>query len=883
MPLKLHRHQQVERLDAALAQGLLRTSPDDPFAAVPVVVGSRGMERHLRHSLATRLGASMQLEFLFPENAFRTAARALLAGRTDIAWKASDASVDPWQGPALAFRVLATLRRRMAGSDFHDVARYLGEQGPAVGPRELRFAQDTALAVERLLSDRPDDARQWAESPASAPVGHRWLAHVLRDLEAGAPESTARLLARLEQLPSLGCREAVHVFGLSTMRPGDKRRLVALARHLDLHLYALAPSREWIADLASPAGLRRELRDAKDPRAVEELLQRLGADNELLAAHAGPSRDLQGWLEQTGYEEEHVESSFEDKPGLLAALQRWVDEAGPNPEAPGGKWTEALAEETATSKGVASVEIHRSHGALRQCEVLRDALVRRFASDPTLEPRHVLVMTPDLATYGPLLSAVFERSPALPAQLHDLGLKATNPLAELVLELLRLSWDRVTAGDLLSLAARRHVAARFELTEDDVAALRAEVRDSGLRWGWDAADRVRHAQPALRANTVAFGLERMALGTLMTLDAPQGVVAGAKGEPGVPLDVSSAEQARRFGRFSRLCRTIEALVVRLRPPRTADAWHRTLVEAVDGLTAFDTEESYLRTRFLEQLSDTLGAAAPAPPVDAPALQVLLSGAFDRPLRGPSGTRGAIQVTGLEPLRSIPFRVVALVGMDDGAFPRQAQPPTWDPFSERRPGEHGRAVVDRHLFLEALLCARDGFVVVGRGFEPDGNEPVPMSVVVEELQQLLMRGVAAEELLRRGVVRSHPLQPWSFATFGTVATATVDPRWHRASMALQAMRSPGEVRRPQAGLASSRPDAAWPADDVRTTVTVDELARALARPQRELLGRRLGLTLASAEVALPEREPLETGSLEGWGLRRRILDGLVGVNADQVTG
>jgi exonuclease V gamma subunit len=140
MSLHLYRHQKVELLDAALAANLVRTRPRDPLASIALVVGSRGMERHLRHSLATASGVAMQLEFLFPEHAFRTAAAALLDDAREIPWKASEVTADVWRGPALVFRVVEALRHLRTSPDFAAVAAYLGDSGAVVGPRELRFA-----------------------------------------------------------------------------------------------------------------------------------------------------------------------------------------------------------------------------------------------------------------------------------------------------------------------------------------------------------------------------------------------------------------------------------------------------------------------------------------------------------------------------------------------------------------------------------------------------------------------------------------------------------------------------------------------------------------------------------------------------------------------
>ena len=54
-----------------------------------------------------------------------------------------------------------------------------------------------------------------------------------------------------------------------------------------------------------------------------------------------------------------------------------------------------------------------------------------------------------------------------------------------------------------------------------------------------------------------------------------------------------------------------------------------------------------------------------------------------PQKADRAVASAVTVCALEPMRSVPFRVVALLGMDDGQFPRGAQAPSWDPFADGR--------------------------------------------------------------------------------------------------------------------------------------------------------------------------------------------------------
>ncbi len=996
MSLWAHRSPRPERLVRALARRLAASWPADPLARVTVVVGSRGMERWLRAELATRHGSVAGVDFVFAGRAFAAATDALLASSAATPLPPVDDA--RWSGAALTLRVLRALRARLAEPAFARVRRSLdGPTGPT-GPRELAFARAVASVVERLHYDRPRQALAWTQAPHDVDdgaAGHRWLALLLADLAAGQPLHTtpAGRLAALQALATTttttttttpsstattaggGGHPPLFVFGLSSLRPGDKERLVALAPHLDLHLFALVPSPQWWSDIRANVDVRRALRRTTDAAERAGLLERLRRDNPLLVAHGAVSRDLQLWLEEVGYLSEEDEEDDDDggDPGAddapprtrLGQLQRFVHSVAEAPAAT-TRWSDdgivdaaALTGDVArepaphgpddgaddgpddgpdeaghagardgaarppgaggapasTTRALPSLSLHACHGALRQCEVLRDELLRRFAHDHTLEPRHVLVMTPDLATFAPLVAAVFGRAdddaPALPVHIADLGLRDTNPVAAALLDVLALVDERVSASRLLALLAHAPVRQRFALDDDDLAAIRELVAASGLRWAWDADDRARHDQPALDQNTVRFALERLALGLLMPDPGGVAVVPAAGGlGPALPVELPTREQAARFGALASLCRTLQQQLLVLRAPTSAAGWRDRLLGLVDALCAVPDERGWQRTQVTTLLAELLPDAplpdAPSPDAPSPAapspdagaspsssppsssssssssdvsltaaaVASLLSGAFAVPRSGDRPTTGAVTLCSMEPMRSVPFRVIALLGMDDGAFPRVDRPPSWDPFAAPAPFEHDRRSLDRHLFLESILCARDALIVLGRGFEGSRGEGVPLSVVVEELAELLHGALPAAAAAAaaagrpgdaRRVLREHPLQPWSPRAYADPAGL---PFGAAGVAAAQARHTPP---RP-AGIAATSSAAVWPAELAPPrTVTADALARALDHAAACLLGEALDLRRAWRPRDVEDREPLALDGLASWRLRDDLLD------------
>lgn len=892
MAIHLYRSNRTEALVEMLCRVLRENLPADPFLQFPVVVGSRGMERWLRHEIATRMDIAAGLAFPFPRQAMAGAARWLLDGAEDrdaAFWELDPAGTreaQRWEREALAFRLVGLLRGHAGDADFASVARYLAEgrgdaEAGAVSARELLFAAEVGDVLDRLMHDRPRDTLSWAEDPASAEERHRWLATLLADIGAATdPHSPAVLHRSIIAARGHATGRSMCIFGLSTMGPGDRERLAAIARSVDIHLFVLVPSDRWFQHQRTRGEASAARRETKTDIERERLEATLASDNPILISLGAPSRDNQVWLEEVGYEGDLLEAedpAAGDAPTLLQRLQSWIL-AADGPDAVPEPWDLD-----------SSISAHSTYGALRQCEVLRDELLGMFAADPTLEPRDIVVMTPDIETYAPLVAAVFSRTgfarashgrggdprrlPRIPFSIADLGLRHTNPVAEVLLSILRVAGERLTASWLLDFLALSPVRARWGRGDDDLADMRQLVRGSGLRWGMDAADRAAVDQPALDQNTARFALERLALGVLMPDETVLGVVADPSGAlpPAVPLDVESRDRVHRVGRLIAILRTLGAHRAAMAPPATLGTWRDRLITARGELAATTEKSGWLWAEVDEALDDMArnGAQLGGLLVERSAVLRWLEGGFEGAQRGERAITGAVQVCALEPMRSVPFRVVVLLGMDDKAFPRGGRPRTWDPMEERRPGERDRREIDRHLMLEAILSARDRLLVLFTGHDLEQGKEQPAAVPVEELLETLGTLTART---RDQLVTQHALQPWSAGNFGE-EPVSFDGGMAAAARWLREIET-GERPAGALGLAASGTAALPPETVLPDTLELGDLADALLRPHKLLLRDRLGLSVSYEEAAVEDREPLELDSLQTWSLRDRMVHHLM---------
>lgn len=887
MALHVHRSNRVEQLVAALAAVLGATLPDDPFSQVPIAVGSRGMERWLRHELATVHGISARYAFPFPHQVLDGALLALHQPRPHLPfWQQASLSLAA-SPQGLAWQLISLVRAhcQQGSTDFAPTTAYL--QGAPAGPvtaRELSLSTEVAQVLDRLLRQRPDLAEPWLlQGPgADTPAEHRWLAWLLHDLADPLTQHAHPALVELSLRRALAAGQRlaplpgpVHLFGLSTLGGFQLDTLDLLGRCLDVHLYVLAPSDEWLAQLVGRSELAARYGAAPSPEARLEVMDEFRASHPLLADLGRPYKEAQLRLEHLpgGYLTGHEHFDSPESASVLGTLQAHVRHATALPE----------PHQRAPLPPHHDLSFHSCHGPLRQVETLRDRLLHLLASDPSLTPRDVVVMTPDVETYAPLVSAAFDQGgslPRLPVSIADLGLRATNPVAEALLSLLELASERLDLPTLLQILSLHPVRQRFGLDTDDLEDLHRLLDLAGFRWGASAPDRAAADQPALHQNTLAFALERLALGVLFhddgasVLQAP-GMPEALDASPDMaPVDAMGTDSHRRLGALWSAASTLLHHREALGSAATAPTWRARLGALLDDCTATTEASSWLRTRVdevLDELAAEVQAGQHTGPLSLQAVRAWLVGRFELSRSGDRPITGAITVCALEPMRSVPFRVVALLGMDNGAFPRGGRRRAWDPFLRRRPGELERRDIDRYLLLEALLSARDQVLVLYTGHDPHTGESTPPAVPIRELQDVVDRTWQGHGQRTASQLLTHtaPLQPWSAVLFQR------DPRSPDATLC-QAAQVLSQVQQGQLvpQVASIRTgDLALQAPDGAAihTLGVPALDQGLRSPQKLLLRTRFRLWLEQDESEVAGREPLDLDGLERWQLRQQLVE------------
>lgn len=899
--LFVHRSERADHLVGALGD-LLLDPLDDPMAPEVVAVPTRGVERWLTQRLSDRLGTSANradgvcanVEFPFPGS--------LVSGATSRAC-GFDPETDPWRPERAVWPLLELVDAHLDEPFLEPLAAHLRASSPDTsdGDQTLRrFSTLRHLAdlYDRYAVHRPEMIRSWIEGvDATADEGstdpHRaWQAELWRRLREniGVPSPAERFeaaSARVAAEPGLLELPArLSVFGLTRLPSSHLRVLESIAASRNVHLFLLHPSgalweRVERTEPRPPPGLSRDA----DPTAAV-------AAHPLLRSWGRDAREMQLVLSSRGVVGGEYRPVTENRETLLRSIQADIraDRQPAGQRRPG----DAQDPRPVLDPHDDSLRIHACHGRARQVEVVRDAVLHLLDADSNLEPRDAIVMCPDIESFAPLIKAAFgtgasgpvEDTPArdssgpprLRVRLADRSLRQTNPLLAVTAELLELSGSRVTASQVLDLASREPVSRRFRFDQDDLSQIERWLAGTGVRWGLDAPHRRPWGLEDLDANTWSAGLDRLLLGVAMAEDSQH-----LFGEV-LPFDDTSSTSVDLAGRLAELTDRLRTTIDELTGPQPVECWAAALAAGTERLAVADADDAWQHDqlhRLLDEAvkeSNSPDTATASVQLDHAEVRSLLAERLrGRPTRANFRT-GDLTICTLVPMRSVPHRVVCLLGLDDGAFPRHTEHDGDDLLlADPRVGDRDVRSEDRQLLLDALLASTEKLIITFEGRDQRTNQERPPAVPVAELLDVIDGTVRLDDATRRAreaVLVHHPLQSFDARNF-SAGSLGVDVPWGFDPVNLNGARALGGERR-HAPL--FLPERLPPLDS--RIVPLEALVRFVEHPVRAFLRTRLGVYVDAVPDQLSDALPVDLDPLEKWGVGDRLLESrLTGATAE----
>lgn len=888
--LRVYHSNRLDVLEALMEFIVEQQRLEDPFESEMVLVQSTGMAQWLQMTLSQRFGIAANIDFPLPASFIWDMFTRVLP---DIPGESA------FNKQSMSWKLMTLLPQMIDEEAFTPLRHYLHDD--ADKRKLFQLASRVADLYDQYLVYRPKWLTEWENEKLIDGLGDAqlwqaplWKALVAHTQALGQPlwhranlyERFINILEKSETRPE-GLPSRVFICGISALPPVYLQALQALGKHVDIYVLFTNPCRYYWGDIQDPAFLARlqarQRRHFREPRelplfrdadAAPGLFNDEGEQNitnPLLASWGKLGRDyiyLLAGLER--YQE--LEAFVDIEPdNLLHNLQRDVLEL--QNSAIAGRTAEEFAHSGAKrvlNPDDRSVTVHVCHSPQREVEVLHDRLLAMLEADPTLTPRDIIVMVADIDSYSPFIQAVFGSATGeryLPYAISDRRARQAHPAMQAFITLLSLPDSRFISEDVLALLDVPVLAARFNIDEEGLRYLRQWVNESGIRWGLDD-DNVRELDlPATGQHTWRFGLTRMLLGYAM--ESQQG-----EWQSFLPYDESSGLIAELVGHLASLLMQLNQWRQGLSQDRPLEEWLPVCRDMLNDFFLPDRDTEAALALIEQQWQDIIAQGTLSHYEGMVPLSLLrdeLASRLDQERISQRFLAGPVNICTLMPMRSIPFKVVCLLGMNDGVYPRALPPLGFDLMSQKpMRGDRSRRDDDRYLFLEALMSAGQTLYIsyIGRSIQ-DNSERYP-SVLVQELLDYIGQShcLAGDEALncdesdkrvKAHITCQHTRMPFDTENFTDGERQSYAREWLAA--ACQQGKAPTSFIQPLAPQEISQ-------------LPLEQLQRFWQHPVRAFFQMRLQVNFRSEESDIPDTEPFTLEGLTRYQLNQQLLNTLI---------
>ncbi|WP_321492253.1 exodeoxyribonuclease V subunit gamma [uncultured Desulfobacter sp.] len=856
--LNLVKSNRMENLAQALCS-VIGKGFDNPITPEFIGIQSRGMKQWLSQVLARHFGVCANVRFMFPRQMLEHFQEKMcespgagfsnsgLLNRDMMAWGVLDALMANGVDPVPAYTGLAGPGTYLKHDD--------------TGIKAMALSHRIAAVLDDYQVYRPDMLEAWSrggdqtfDDPHALWQARLWQTLINKGISL--PDQMHSCVAAIESgsINTKALPRRLSLFGISAMPPFFLNLFDMLSRNMDIFLFLLAPTHHFFFDLPSA---RQQEKAALKNKEISNLPEE---GNPLLGALGGSSRETQGLVENFDYDEP-MGDLFADPAGQGAASMLRVIQSDILNLVWRGKGRADAP--VAVSPDDNSLAVHACHSPMREAQVLKDLLIDAFNGDSGLHPHDVVVMMPDIEAYAPFLEAVFSQAPELPFTVSDRRRRSESATLSAFLNILEMKESRLEKSKIMALLFCPVIAGKFGLTMGDQDFVSALFDTAGILWGRDGAHREKILGRAYEHNSWTFGLNRLMAGfalpeasTLLINDV-------------FPCDGVEGLEGELLGKTAHFIYSLFNTLDLMETPGTVQEWatrFRTIISDMLAKDLGNDGDMAVLLNALDDMEKQAGQAGFERRISFPAVRMALAAKLDVHVSQGSFLSGGITFCNLMPMRSIPFKLVCLMGMDAQSFPRTGTAPGFDLIrANPRIGDKQDRQEDCELFLEALLCARVRLIITYTGMRISDNTPVPVASPVAELIDVIENSFVFPKDVQWQFV--HPLHPFSpiyfsdggapgFFSYSAAQCRICSSRSARTNEHSGAAGAPGFLFRDAAG------DKALPPQDPAgiPAISLADLTRFFRHPVQYYVTGTLGAVYPEPGEEPDEREPFRLSGL-----------------------
>lgn len=849
---------------AAMLIQVQKVSPNpNPFESETILVQSQGMAQWLQMRIADELGVAGQFAFPFPTSFLWQQYRLLFPHLP---------KENIFERNTLIWRLMRLIPLHIDEPEFKVLKGYLSEEKEEAQYQLKLFqlANKIADLYDQYLVYRPHWLIHWENSELQAIFeeiknhylnqnkesdiythiqwqGTLWN-YLVEEIKSDTDEDIFitshraylqkqyfNKLDNLTETEKTLLPQRIFIFGISSLPATQLAVLKKLSEHIDVHLFFLNPSEiYWGDNIEDKAIEKLALKQQFSTTELDALLAQQG--NQLLAMWGKQGREFFAQLVEL--ESPQIEAFFPElAENNLAAVKNAILTGQP---------VEIYQPDN-------TIQVHACHSIMREVEVLHNKLLQLFEENTTLSPKDIIVMSSDIEQYAPYIQAVFSRYKKgdkryIPFAISDQKISQIDPVIASFIYLISMQESQFNAEEILDLLEVNAISEKFEFNQEELTLLREWIKSAGVRMGLSIDNT--HWQ---NFNAWENGLDRLLLGN--SLKAENGVWVER-----IALDESYGLSAELVGKLANFLEKLTAWSKLLTESHTSQTWKIEILDFISQFYAENSESTFSLHSIIETITlidSRITQANFTGLINIEVLQLLLQENLNQAQNQLHFLAGKVNFCTLLPMRAIPFKVVCLLGMNEGDFPRQHRHNGFDlmQFAPKK-GDRAKRDDDRYLFLEALLSAQEVFYLSYIGETLTKNEPLYPSILVSQLLENLCEN--SESLLPSDWIKKHPMTVFSHRN-----QESYDNEW------LQLFDKSSDFK---PFLSENHLNILSD-----STIELQTLIQFVQNPVKYYFNHTLGIYFNLDENIIQETEPFSLSGLENY----QLLSHLVEINPEQL--
>lgn len=879
----------MENLMEALVS-ILGDVPDNPMMPEWIGIQSRGMKQWIAMQMAQNFGVCTNMQFVFPRQ---------MVDQILTSFDPPGSMEDPENHPDslnedfFFWSVLKLLNENRSSKELSSIESYIRED--KTGKKRYQLSMKIAKVFDDYQVYRPELLMDWQKGRQTLPREifkdpvAQWQAELWNQVISKNSRNHLAFKADLflEKFSSKNIRTGdlpsrMSLFGISALPGLFLQVFEKISEVMDINLFLLTPSNQFFFDIKSAGQIGRIALKQEAPIDPESLYYEI--TNPLLSSLGTSAKGFHASLEAFNYHEP-FDDLFQDPINaaheshtMLSQLQsdilNLVCRKEGNRDAP----VNIAASDT-------SICIHACHSPMREAQVLKDLLLNEFEKDAELAPHDIIVMMPDVEAYAPFIESVFALETPLPFSISDRRKKSESEPLDAFLKILALRNSRLEQSCVLDLLESESIAKKFNITFDEITMIAKMAGAAKILWGRDAGYRETLGLPPFEENTWQFGFQRLFMG--MAMPENQDILV----QDILPCQPFEGLDLEVLGKFAAFCHTLFSDLKTLAGQKTIGKWCEVLKKISISLmdrNYKNKEDLTFLSQTIDQIRDDAQKAGFNEIVSFDMIYSILEQKLDLNISQGNFMAGNITFCNIMPMRSIPFKIVVLMGMDEKSFPRQSFNPGFSLIKKYpKPGDKIERDEDRYLFLETLLSARSKFICTYTGMSIQDNSKIPCAGIVSELTDTMDQSFILPE--GAGCHFFHPLHPFNEAYFNQagsffsfsndnckIAKALCPDISQTSKSKIDGSKKDGSKKAKSKKYGSEsrlfvRPSSKKESKALPSSITLDEMIHFFKNPVEGFIKEGLDIKMQAIEEQTQDREVFSISGLDQYILGSFLVE------------